>query len=56
VAFHRTTSGEWQLAQTLADEYVIFNSDEHFADPRDLELKNGVVAFSTNSGLHVFEL
>jgi hypothetical protein len=56
VVFHRAASGEWQLVQTLADEYLIFNSDEHFADPHDLVLENGVAAFSTNSGLHVFEL
>lgn len=56
VVFHRSSSGEWQLTQTLADEYVIFNSDEHFANPRDLVLENGVAAFSTNSGLHIFEL
>jgi hypothetical protein len=56
VVFHRAASGEWQLVQTLADEYLIFNSDEHFADPHDLVLRNGVAAFSTNSGLHVFEL
>jgi len=56
VLFHRAASGEWQLVQTLADEYLIFNSDEHFADPHDLVLKNGVAAFSTNSGLHIFEL
>jgi hypothetical protein len=56
VLFHRAASGEWQLVQTLADEYLIFNSDEHFADPHDLVLKNGVAAFSTNSGLHIYEL
>jgi hypothetical protein len=56
VLFHRAASGEWQLVQTLADEYLIYNSDEHFADPHDLVLKNGVAAFSTNSGLHMFEL
>jgi hypothetical protein len=56
VLFQRSAAGEWQLVQTLADEYLIFNSDEHFADPRDLVLENGVAAFSTNSGLHVFEL
>src|SRR3954470_11710300 len=47
VIFHRASSGEWQLTQTLADEYLIFNSDEHFADPHDLALENGVAAFST---------
>ena len=56
VLFHRASSGEWQMVQTLADEYLIFNSDEHFADPHDLVLENGVAAFSTNSGLHIFEL
>jgi hypothetical protein len=56
VVFHRTSSGEWRQVQTLADEYLIFNSDEHFPDPHDLVLKNGVAAFSTNSGLHIFEL
>jgi hypothetical protein len=56
VLFHRTAAGEWQLVQTLADEYLIFNSDEHFADPHDLVLENGVAAFSTNSGMRVFEL
>jgi hypothetical protein len=56
VLFHRAASGEWQLVQTLADEYLIFNSDEHFADPHDLVLKNGTAAFSTNSGLHIYEL
>ena len=56
VVFHRAASGEWQLVQTLSDEYLIFNSDEHFADPHDLVLGNGVAAFSTNSGLHIFEL
>ena len=55
VLFHRTTFGEWQLVQTLADEYLIFNSDEHYPDPHDLVLANGVAAFSTNSGLHIFE-
>jgi hypothetical protein len=54
VLFHRAPSGDWQLVQTLADEYLIFNSDEHFADPHDLALENGVAAFSTNSGLHIF--
>lgn len=43
-------------AQTLADEYLIFNSDEHFAAPHDLVLENGIAAFSTNSGFHIFEL
>jgi hypothetical protein len=56
VLFHRASSGEWQIVQTLADEYLIFNSDEHFPDPHDLVLENGVAAFSTNSGLHIFEL
>src|SRR5688572_21519980 len=56
VLFRRAASGEWQLVQTLADEYLIFNSDEHYADPHDLELENGVAAFSTNSGLRIFEL
>jgi len=56
VLFHRASSGEWQLVQTLSDEYLIFNSDEHSGDPHDLELENGVAAFSTNSGLHIFEL
>jgi hypothetical protein len=56
VVFHRAASGEWQMVQTLADEYLIFNSDEHFAEPHDLVLENGVAAFSTNSGLHIFEL
>lgn len=56
VLFHRASSGEWQLVQTLADEYLIFNSDEHFPEPHDLVLENGVAAFSTNSGLHIFEL
>ena len=56
VLFHRAPSGDWQLVQTLADEYLIFNSDEHFADPHDLVLENGVAAFSTNSGLHIFHL
>ena len=56
VVFRRASSGEWQLVQTLADEYLIFNSDEHFADPHDLVLQNGIAAFSTNSGLHIFEL
>ena len=55
VLFHRSPSGDWQLVQTLADEYLIFNSDEHFADPHDLVLENGVAAFSTNSGLHIFQ-
>ena len=36
-------------AQTLADEYLIFNSDEHFAAPHGLVLENGIAAFSTNS-------
>jgi hypothetical protein len=56
VVFHRMPSGEWQLVQTLADEYLIFNSDDDFADPHDLVLANGVAAFSTNSGLRIFEL
>jgi hypothetical protein len=56
VLFHRATSGQWQVVQTLADEYLIFNSDEHSPDPHDLALENGVAAFSTNSGLHIFEL
>ena len=56
VVFHRSTSGEWQMVQTLADEYLIFNSDEHFAARHDLALENGIAAFSTNSGLHIFEL
>jgi hypothetical protein len=56
VVFHRAASGEWQLVQTLADEYLIFNSDEHFANPHDIVIDNNVAAFSTNSGLHVFEL
>jgi len=56
VLFHRSPSGEWQMVQTLADEYLIFNSDEHFAAPHDLVLENGIAAFSTNSGLHIFEL
>jgi hypothetical protein len=56
VLFHRSASGEWQLVQTLADEYLIFNSDEHFADPHGLVLASGIAAFSTNSGLHIFEL
>jgi len=56
VLFRRAASGEWQIVQTLADEYLIFNSDEHFPDPHDLVLENGVAAFSTNSGLHIFEL
>ena len=56
VLFHRSPSGEWQMVQTLADEYLIFNSDEHFAEPHDLVLENGIAAFSTNSGLHIFEL
>jgi hypothetical protein len=42
--------------QTLADEYLIFNSEEHSPDPHDLVLENGIAAFSTNSGLRVFEL
>src|SRR5688572_24343022 len=56
VVFHRAASGEWQLVQTLSDEYLIFNSDEHFANPHDIVIDNNVAAFSTNSGLHVFEL
>ena len=56
VLFHRSPSGEWQMVQTLADEYLIFNSDEHFADRHDQVLENGIAAFSTNSGLHIFEL
>ena len=56
VLFHRSSSGEWQMVQTLADEYLIFNSDEHPAPVHDLVLKNGIAAFSTNSGLHIFEL
>ena len=55
VVFRRASSGEWQQVQTLADEYLIFNSDEHYPDPHDLVLQNGVAAFSTNSGLHIFE-
>ena len=56
VVFHRSTSGAWQIVQTLADEYLIFNSDEHSAARHDLTLQNGIAAFSTNSGLHIFEL
>ncbi len=56
VLFHRSPSGEWQMVRTLADEYLIFNSDEHSAAPHDLVLENGIAAFSTNSGLHIFEL
>jgi hypothetical protein len=56
VLFHRAPSGDWQLVQTLADEYLIFNSDEHYPDPHDLVLKNGVAAFSTNTGLRIFHL
>jgi hypothetical protein len=55
VVFHRSASGQWQMVQTLADEYLIFNSDEHPPPAHDLVLENGVAAFSTNSGLHVFE-
>jgi len=56
VVFHRSASGEWQPVQTLADEYLIFNSDEHPAPVHDLVLESGVAAFSTNSGLHIYEL
>ena len=56
VVFHRSPAGAWQQVQTLADEYLIFNSDEHFAAPHDLVLQNGIAAFSTNSGFHIFEL
>src|SRR5687768_1171218 len=36
VVFRRASSGQWQQVQTLADEYLIFNSDEHYPDPHDL--------------------
>ena len=55
VVFHRSSSGEWQMVQTLADEYAMFNSDEHPVPVHDLVLENGVAAFSLNSGLHIFE-
>ena len=56
VVFHRSASGEWQAVQTLADEYLMYNTDERPLPQHDLTLENGVAAFSTNSGLHVFEL
>ncbi len=56
VMFHRSASGEWQVVQTLADEYLMYNTDERPLPQHDLTLENGVAAFSTNSGLHVFEL
>lgn len=56
VVFHRTPAGQWQIVQTLADEYAIYNNDDERIPHHDVAMKNGVLAFATNSGLQIHEL
>ncbi|HEX6397789.1 MAG TPA: hypothetical protein VFZ95_10220 [Steroidobacteraceae bacterium] len=54
--FRRSTSGDWQMVQTLADEFSLGNSDEHEPPTHEVAMQNDVLAFSTRSGLQIFEL